>query len=64
MQSMSKQNNVNPGQYKVGGREHSEGHGEAILHEKEKAELKAHDGKHVAQNEHPLPGSKENDQER
>jgi hypothetical protein len=33
---MSKKNNVNPNFYKVGGREHAEGHGEAIPHEQEK----------------------------
>jgi hypothetical protein len=33
---MSKNNNVNPGQYKVGGREHAEGDGEAIVHDQEK----------------------------
>jgi hypothetical protein len=33
---MSKKNNVNPNFYKVGGREHSEGHGEAIPHDLEK----------------------------
>lgn len=37
---MSKQNNVNPNFYKVGGREPSEGHGEAIQHDKEKQAFK------------------------
>ena len=36
---MSKQNNVNPNFYKVGGREHAEGHGEAIVHEDQKQTL-------------------------
>ena len=38
---MSKHINVNPNFYKVGGREHAEGHGEAILHEREKQVLNA-----------------------
>jgi hypothetical protein len=37
---MSKQNNVNPNFYKVGGREPSEGHGEGINYEKQKQVLK------------------------
>ena len=36
---MSKKINVNPNFYKVGGREHSEGHGEAIPHDQEKQKL-------------------------
>ena len=42
---MSKNNNVNPNFYKVGGREHAEGHGEAIPHEREKQALTAQKGK-------------------
>jgi hypothetical protein len=41
---MSKQINVNPDFYKVGGREHSEGHGEAIPHERHKQEMARHAG--------------------
>jgi len=37
---MSKHINVNPNFYKVGGREHSEGHGEAVRHQVEKQHLK------------------------
>ncbi len=37
--AMSKRINVNPNFYKVGGREHSEGHGEAIIHKREKQQL-------------------------
>jgi len=36
---MSKHINVNPNFYKVGGREHSEGHGEAIPYKREKQQL-------------------------
>ncbi len=36
---MSKRINVNPNFYKVGGREHSEGHGEVIIHKREKQQL-------------------------
>jgi hypothetical protein len=36
---MSKRINVNPNFYKTGGREHAEGHGEAILHKREKQQL-------------------------
>jgi hypothetical protein len=36
---MSKNNNVNPNFYKVGGREHAEGHGEAIVHDDQKQNL-------------------------
>lgn len=36
---MSKNINVNPNFYKVGGREHAEGHGEAIPHEEQKEQL-------------------------
>lgn len=36
---MSKHINVNPDFYKVAGREHSEGHGEAIPHETHKREM-------------------------
>ena len=38
---MSKKINVNPNFYKVGGREHAEGHGEAIPHKREKQKLAA-----------------------
>jgi hypothetical protein len=38
-QLMSKQNNVNPNFYKTGGREHAEGHGEAIPHDQEKKKM-------------------------
>ncbi len=33
---MSKRINVNPNFYKVGGREHAEGHGEAIVYKRDK----------------------------
>ena len=36
---MSKHINVNPNFYKVGGREHAEGHGEAITHEEDKQQM-------------------------
>lgn len=36
---MSKQNNVNPNYYKVGGREPSDGHGEAIVYDQEKKKM-------------------------
>jgi hypothetical protein len=36
---MSKNNNVNPNFYKIGGRDHAEGHGEVITHEQDKQEL-------------------------
>lgn len=36
---MSKHINVNPNFYKVGGREHAEGHGEAIPYDRQKAVL-------------------------
>jgi hypothetical protein len=36
---MSKHINVNPNFYKVGGREHAEGHGESIPHEEQKEQL-------------------------
>ena len=39
---MTKHINVNPNFYKVGGREPSEGHGEAIPHEREKQQMAAH----------------------
>jgi hypothetical protein len=42
---MSKNNNVNPNFYKVGGREHAEGHGEAIEHEREKQVFVSQKGK-------------------
>jgi hypothetical protein len=48
---MSKHINVNPNFYKVGGREPSEGHGEAILYERQKQQLKL-------DNEKVLPGQK------
>jgi hypothetical protein len=41
---MSKHINVNPNFYKVGGREHAEGHGEAIIHKREKQTLNASHG--------------------
>jgi hypothetical protein len=49
---MSKHNNVNPNFYKVGGREHAEGHGEAVPYEQEKQRLRQ------AQSERVLPGQK------
>jgi hypothetical protein len=49
---MSKHINVNPNFYKVGGREHAEGHGEAVPYEQEKQRLKQ------AQSERVLPGQK------
>ena len=54
---MSKHNNVNPNFYKVGGREHAEGHGEAIPHEEEKQHLKK--GAPGKRKNQPLPGSKD-----
>ncbi|HEV7922758.1 MAG TPA: hypothetical protein VGR02_18385 [Thermoanaerobaculia bacterium] len=54
---MSKHNNVNPNFYKVGGREHAEGHGESIPHQEEKQHLNAQGGK--KRGKQPLPGSKE-----
>ena len=39
MERMTKHINVNPNFYKVGGREHAEGHGEAIPHEEQKEQL-------------------------
>jgi len=42
---MSKNINVNPNFYKVGGREHAEGHGEAIPYKREKQELASQKGK-------------------
>ncbi len=58
---MSKQNNVNPNYYKVGGREPSEGHGEGILHERQKQELKyvTEQMKHENEPEKVLPGQKQ-----
>jgi hypothetical protein len=59
---MSKHNNVNPNFYKVGGREHAEGHGEAIPHDQEKQNLKT-GGSHNRKNQ-PLPGNKDRGQNR
>ncbi|HKO56725.1 MAG TPA: hypothetical protein VJ276_12690 [Thermoanaerobaculia bacterium] len=59
---MSKHNNVNPNFYKVGGREHAEGHGEAIPHEQEKQQLNARGGK--KRGNQPLPGNKESHDKR
>ena len=42
---MSKHINVNPNFYKVGGREHAEGHGEAIAHDREKRVMAEQKGK-------------------
>jgi hypothetical protein len=54
---MSKHINVNPNFYKVGGREHAEGHGEAIPHQMEKQNLKQ--GKRSAKSgKRALPGHK------
>jgi len=39
MNGMSKRINVNPNFYKTGGREHAEGHGEAIIHKRQKQQL-------------------------
>jgi hypothetical protein len=36
---MSKRINVNPNFYKVGGREHAEGHGEVVIHKREKQQF-------------------------
>jgi hypothetical protein len=47
---MSKKINVNPNFYKVGGREHAEGHGEVVIHKREKQQMKSR--------ERALPGSK------
>ncbi len=44
---MSKNINVNPDFYKVGGREHAEGHGEAIRYDREKSNLNTHDNQPV-----------------
>jgi hypothetical protein len=46
---MSKRINVNPNFYKVGGREHAEGHGEVVLHKREKQQMSR---------QRVLPGSK------
>jgi hypothetical protein len=54
---MSKHINVNPNFYKVGGREHAEGHGEAITHETDKQQL-TQNGKRGAKNRKVLPGHK------
>jgi hypothetical protein len=56
-EDMSKQNNVNPNFYKVGGREPSEGHGESIPHEQEKQQMNAQGGR--KRGNQPLPGNKE-----
>jgi hypothetical protein len=40
---MSKNINVNPDFYKIGGREHAEGHGEAVPYDREKQALNSHD---------------------
>ena len=55
--NMSKHNNVNPNFYKVGGREHAEGHGEAIRHEVEKQHLKEQK-RQGKTGRKPLPGNK------
>ena len=49
---MSKHINVNPNFYKVGGREHAEGHGEAVVYDKQRVNVKT-------QNERVLPGQKQ-----
>jgi hypothetical protein len=49
---MSKHINVNPNFYKVGGREHAEGHGEAIVYDRQKQNVRT-------QNEKVLPGQKQ-----
>lgn len=59
---MSKHNNVNPNFYKVGGREHAEGHGEVIPHDREKQHLKT-GGSHNRKNQ-ALPGHKDRGQNR
>jgi hypothetical protein len=41
---MSKRINVNPNFYKTGGREHAEGHGEAIVHDREKQQMSHYNG--------------------
>ena len=51
-QGMSKHINVNPNFYKTGGREHAEGHGESVIYDKQKLQMK-HDN-----NEKVLPGQK------
>lgn len=50
-QGMSKHINVNPNFYKTGGREHAEGHGESVIYDRQKLQLK-HDDQKV------LPGQK------
>ncbi len=50
MNGMSKRINVNPNFYKTGGREHAEGHGEAIIHKREKQQLSG--------NARTLPGTR------
>lgn len=52
LECMSKHINVNPNFYKVGGREHAEGHGEAIVYDRQKQNVKT-------QNEKVLPGQKQ-----
>jgi hypothetical protein len=42
---MSKNINVNPNFYKVGGREHAEGHGEAMTHDRDKQFFATQKGK-------------------
>jgi len=54
---MSKHINVNPNFYKVGGREHSEGHGEAVRHQVEKQHLKEQK-RHGKAGRKALPGNK------
>jgi len=54
---MSKHINVNPNFDKVGGREHSEGHGEAIRHQVEKQHMKEQK-RHGKAGRRALPGNK------
>lgn len=55
---MSKRINVNPNFYKVGGREHSEGHGEAIIHERQKQQFKRTDRVLPGMKKAPAPKKK------
>ena len=51
VEGMSKHINVNPNFYKTGGREHAEGHGESVIYDKQKLQMKPNDEK-------VLPGQK------
>jgi len=55
---MSKHNNVNPGSYKIGGREHTEGSDKGDTHDDQKAIL-ANSKKHEAGNAPEVPGARQ-----